>query len=166
MSDKLVNYQADLRRRQRGAKIKCKLCGTGVTAKDPERYPYCLICHYTGAAASDIRKAQLQRMRQALGGIHVHPVIWHTGGGCFMLAIRFAEDPGYYCATDGNAGLPHDDDGYALPEGGWGYVAYAASDEDEDPTMLLPLQEGGEASYSDEQVLAAIREHRDQEERT
>lgn len=104
-------------------KTTCKVCGGEVTAKDPERYPYCRTCHYTGFAAQDLRADQLNRFRAAFPDALV--VIEHTGGGCFWLAIRFVNEPKYYVLTDGEASLP--DKGKAhdyepLAEGGWGYI--------------------------------------------
>jgi hypothetical protein len=84
--------------------MECILCGAGVTSKDPGRYPYCRLCHYTGAAAEHQRADTLRLMEGLLPGARVG--IDHTGGGCFWMAVRFPDSDRFYAMTDGDAGLP------------------------------------------------------------
>lgn len=116
----------------------CNVCGGEVTSKDPEKYPFCRNCHYTGQAAEQLRADQIERFEKAFPDAQFVGVE-HTGGGCFWLAIRYADSPKFFVLTDGEAGLPDwqpegDDDVWApLPDGGWGYVG---RHDDTDPTAV------------------------------
>lgn len=144
---------------------RCKLCGGGVTAKDPERYPYCSVCHYTGQVEETQRAEQLAAMATALGGPAV--AVWHTGGGCMMLAVTFSDEPDvYYGVTDGEASLPAVDD-RPLAEGGWGLIIRYEGEEADEGETILTYHVGGDSddrywseypdhSFSDAQVVEAI----------
>lgn len=90
--------------------IECAICGDEVTSRVPEKYPYCMVCHYTGRAAEHLRAEQIERFRKALPECTV--AIEHTGGGCFWLAVyppgeqAPGHDPKFYIATDGEANVP------------------------------------------------------------
>lgn len=162
----------------------CVLCGEGCTAKDPERYPYCRNCHYTGAASSHIRAQQVERFVAASGAATVN--VEHTGGGCFWMAFHFEGDAYYYAATNGEASLPTDAEGEPLAEGGWGVVCrYPYDEENEaeyDGVVILAgsdpeTQSSGwtssrywdeypKHSRSDDEVVAAILADRKSREET
>ncbi len=131
---------------------RCDLCGGGVTSKDPERYPYCVSCHYTGAVAEHLRQEHLRPIREAFPDSEVE--VWHTGGGCFMVAVAFADDEGYYGLTDGDAGLPSDEEGNPVPDG-WGILVHYVDEEDCDGRVLLH-----ENDITTERVVEAIRADR------
>lgn len=150
----------------------CILCGGGTTAKDPEKYPYCRVCHYTGAAEESMRGEQLSRFAEAMPDFNV--CVEHTGGGCFWLAFYPRQEgrKEMYAATDGEAELPAVD-GRALPEGGWGIVVFTPDHAEGSPDeiVLQPehvVDEDGFATdrywneypahcLSDQQVIDAIR---------
>jgi hypothetical protein len=135
---------------------RCSLCGGGVTSKDPERYPFCSGCHYSGAAASSQRAEQLAAIATALDGPEV--AVEHTGGGCFWLAVRFAGEEDYYVLTDGEASLPEQ------PEGGWGYVGLQ-SDNEASPhyegTPIRYLSDDDDPGLSDHEAALVIKRHRE-----
>ena len=148
---------------------RCQLCGGGVTSKDPVAYPYCSGCHYTGRVEEHLRSAQLDRWREQLEGAIVS--VWHTGGGCMMLVVQFADEAeagAYYGVTDGEASLPMVDE-KPLAEGGWGLVIHYASEEDCEGETVLAYFDGDSDndkryweeypshSFSDERVIEAIR---------
>ena len=141
--------------------ITCLSCGCcEVTAKNPERYPYCRNCHYTGVAAEHIRGEQLGRFRAAMPEAKI--AIEHTGGGCFWLAFYFDGEPAFYTATDANGVLPTDPDLEATREGGWGLVCRNGNDEDSpdyDGTPILDSRIG----VSDEEIVRVIRTDRERQ---
>jgi hypothetical protein len=98
----------------------CLTCG-GESENKPEqyaKYPYCRHCHYVGNAAADMRSEQLEYMYERFAGTDLEVQVWHTGGGCFGLAIT---RPGWvYFATDGEASLP-EKDGVPIRDD-WGYL--------------------------------------------
>lgn len=144
----------------------CKSCG-GETENKAESYaefPYCRGCYYTGSAADDEHMNDLCAFRTAFPDAE-YVGVEHTGGGCFWLAFRWEDDPFYYIATDGEAGLPDDEDGGWAA--GWGYVGRHFYDEtvldhpDEYGTVLreavpAPYEEGGKG-LTKRQVIAAIK---------
>lgn len=133
---------------------RCEICGGGVTSANPEEYPYCESCHYTGAVAERQREEQLYRFRAAFpdGTADVE----HTGGGCFWLAVRFGEGD-YYVLTDGEASLPEQ------ANGGWRYLGLHSDDEKSphyEGTEIRYLAEGSDDALSDEAAIRDIRRHR------
>lgn len=158
---------------------RCVLCGSGVTAKDPEKYPYCRACHYTGNAAEQIGADAWAPLREAFPEANV--TVEHTGGGCFWLAVYFPDDKGFhYAMTNGEASLPEEDGAYI--RNGWGYVGRHYYDYEADPNGEHPDYNGtpileadgvwdsdGDPNYweeypahclTDEQVIEAIRQDR------
>lgn len=100
------------------AAVLCEACEQqAVSSKDPERYPYCRNCFYTGSAHEHENSKRLAKFRQAFPGAEVN--VNHTGGGCFMTSVRFPDMnvDEYYGLTDGEACMPE-------PGEGWGWVGY------------------------------------------
>lgn len=119
----------------------CKLCGDGCTSNNPEKYPYCKNCHYTGAAAEDVRAGMLAEMKEISGADEVG--IWHTGGGCFQLTFTWKDTPHYsWASTDGEASLPSDEDGNPIRDG-WGWVGrYFYNPDNDQGSSSHPDYEG------------------------
>jgi len=65
----------------------CSECGAFVTSTNPE-VDFCRNCFYAGVGVSREHDALLASLR-ALPEVDAAEV-WHTGGGCFMLAITLA----------------------------------------------------------------------------
>jgi hypothetical protein len=146
----------------------CKACGGEAqnSADSYAEYPYCRMCFYTGRAANDINAAGLASFREAFPDAEVG--VEHTGGGCFWLAFRWAGDPFYYCATDGEASLPEADQGGWAS--GWGIACrYHEDDQHDDYEGAVILDGWGKDDEHDmlvrtftiEQVVAAIRADRE-----
>jgi hypothetical protein len=159
----------------------CVLCGEGVTSKNPAEYPYCKGCHYTGAAAEDMRSIQIAGLKIMSGADNVS--IWHTGGGCFQMTFQWNDTPHYtWAATDGEACLP-DKDGRPI-QGGWGWVGrYFYNPDDDQQTddhldyegmtvLEPPVSPWGDTSdrywdeypthcLSDQQIAEAVRDDHD-----
>lgn len=140
--------------------MTCKICGGTVTATDPDAYPYCSVCHYTGRAAEAQREEQLKWFGEQFPAAEVR--IDHTGGGCFWLAVQFPDEKRFYVATDGEASLPK------TPRGGWGYVGRHSDNENDPDFDGTPIvswldPDDGAERYTDEQVVAAIRGDREEE---
>jgi len=146
----------------------CKSCG-GESQNEPQsyaNYPYCRGCHYTGSAADDEHMNDLYAFRVAFPDAE-YVGVEHTGGNCFWLCFRWADDPFYYVATDGEASLPDDEDGGWAA--GWGYVGRHFYDEtvtdhpDEYGTELLvanPAPFDGGKGVTKSQVITAIKKDR------
>lgn len=154
---------------------RCDICGNGVTSKNPEKYPYCQSCHYTGQASQAIYADVHQPIRDAFPDAEVS--VWHTGGGCFMLSVKFDGDEGYYGLTEGEASLPADPKtGEPIPDG-WGLVMRYENDESDEGRVLLVAYDDDAGAdgigsdrywdeypthaYATEQVVAAIRADRE-----
>ena len=101
----------------------CQICGGGVTSKDPEKYPYCRSCHYTGQVAEREHAEVISKLGSLLGADAI-VCIEHTGGGCFWLAVRYDGSPFYWIATDGEASIPDFAKGAS-----WGIVCRYADEE-------------------------------------
>lgn len=144
------------------AATTCQLCGAEVTAKDPEVYPYCRNCHYTGQAHGHRWKATLDKLGAAFPGASVG--IDHTGGGCFWLAVRWPDDPKYYVLTDGEAALPETEEGFPLADS-WGYVGRQddtdEAGEENDDYEGSPLFWDYEKVQTDAEVIDTIRADRE-----
>jgi hypothetical protein len=82
----------------------CVYCGGGVTSTNPE-VDFCRSCHYTGTAKEhDI--APLIDALQSHDNVATAEV-WHTGGGCFLLAVKLTDGRIATC-TAGEASLPNE----------------------------------------------------------
>ncbi len=166
----------------RNKKVRCVLCGQGVTANDPGRYPYCHDCHFGGAVEEFLRAAQIRRFAQAFPNAEVLGA--RTPHGGYELSLAFAGGvPGSYTALAFEASLPYDVHGYepptphqprsglcSLPGGGWGHLKYTryggwspthitlldATGEGENLQLSYPLE-----TFGDEAVIDAIRRHRE-----
>ena len=137
----------------------CVLCAGEVTSKNPERYPYCRSCHYTGSAAEHIRDDQMTYFIESVPWAE-SITIDHTGGGCFWLAFRFSDRSEYVIATDGEAALPADDaSGEWIPvRGGWGAVAVMDDERyDEESPMLFYSLTPESSKLTDEQLVELVR---------
>ena len=153
----------------------CSLCGGGVTSKDPEKYPYCKSCHYSGAVATTVTYVEeLSTLRGLLPEAEV--VIEHTGGGCFWLRVWWDSDPNFYwCATEGEASIPDFSDGEL-----WGIVCRYAEESVAEPEQVgevwmneyegipiltddavLAYEEGAKGSLSHEAIAKAILDDRE-----
>lgn len=122
----------------------CIFCGEGVTSREPDVL-YCRGCHYSGRAASEQREDLLANLRLTQ---HVEDAsIWHTGGGCFLLAVGLA-DGRLVTITDGDAGLPE-------AEEKWGLVVISPDTEawDEWDEERLDIRYG---EWDDAQLTAAV----------
>lgn len=124
----------------------CRFCGEGVTARDDD-IDYCSNCFYSGRALTDDHAELIVALAAIpnVKGAHV----WHTGGGCFLLAVTL-NDGRLITLSDADA---------ALPEKGqpWRYFAVAESEEayDEYDESRIEQRDG---EWTDEQLLAAVSE--------
>lgn len=81
---------------------RCIYCGGGVTSTNPD-VDFCRMCHYTGTAKEhDI--APLIDALQDRDNV-ASAAVWHTGGGCFLLAVKLTDGRLATC-TAGDASLP------------------------------------------------------------
>lgn len=96
----------------------CRFCGDGVTSTNPF-LDYCRHCYYSGRAFSESHDELLSLLRAEDGVKSAE--IWHTGGGCFCLALRIA-DGRLVVVTERDANLP--DPGQA-----WGTVGVYESEQ-------------------------------------
>lgn len=106
----------------------CRYCGAEVTSTK-DTVDFCRFCFYDGTHGAAIRAEQIAKLERLLPGASVD--VEHTGGGCFWLAVRYEGEPKYYVLSDGNAGLPSDDDGTPIPNA-WGYVGRHDDTDDTD----------------------------------
>lgn len=149
------------------AVVTCRNCGVyAVTSKDPEAFPYCKGCFYTGASHEHMYGPALARIAEGVPGWEAS--VWHTGGGCFAVAVTptdFEEGVEYYFLTDGEAGLLGLETGAAAP---WGFVGRLRDTEDGTDVVELHSAEilgGGDDGYeygdpgalTTEEVIAGIR---------
>lgn len=95
----------------------CRFCGGGITSTVAET-DFCRGCFYTGTYHEDLHSDLIGR----LGDIdEVATVsVWHTGGGCFLLAVKF-----------GDESLATMDAEFALPEGDepWNLIVLAPNQQ-------------------------------------
>lgn len=113
----------------------CIICGAKVTARDPQAYPYCKTCHYSGAAQGNINADKVEPFALAFPNADV--LIEHTGGGCHWLAIYPKDTGSYpmYALTDGDANLPAED------ETTWGCVVRYNHVDDEGTAIAWNVDE-------------------------
>lgn len=123
----------------------CRFCGEGVTATKPET-DYCEPCFYSGRASAEDRRVLIEALERIPTVVSAH--IWHTGGGCFVLAVNLTDERLVTISA-----------GDAVPAPGepWRLMVVC---ENED--AFFDYDEGkveevvGE--WSDEQIVAAVRE--------
>lgn len=124
----------------------CRFCGEGVTSRDPD-IDYCSLCFYTGRALTDERGDLLAALAAIPNVTGAN--VWHTGGGCFLLAVTLT-DGRLIALTDGEA---------ELPEKGqpWRFFAVAENMEvwDEYDESKIDQRDG---EWTDEQLIVAVRE--------
>lgn len=96
----------------------CRFCGGGVTARSPET-DFCRDCFYSGRADAELRAELIDGLR-ALPNV-ASADIWHTGGGCMVLAISLL-DGQLATATEGEAALPE-------PGEPWGLICVSDNEE-------------------------------------
>lgn len=128
---------------ERNSRI-CIFCGEGVTSREPDVL-YCRGCHYTGRAHEEQREDLLLKLR--LTPNVEDASIWHTGGGCFLLAVNLT-DGRLVAITDGDAGLPEQDEK-------WGLVVISPDQDawDEWDEDRLDIRYG---EWDDAQLTAAV----------
>jgi ribosomal protein S27AE len=80
----------------------CRFCGEGVTATDADT-DYCSNCFYTGRPLDELHSRMFETLRTHRKVKSAE--VWHTGGGCFTLAVRL-HDGRLLSLTDGDAGIP------------------------------------------------------------
>lgn len=66
----------------------CRFCGDGVTSTNPET-DFCRNCHYTGRAEEERLATLLTKLAEPENVDTV--AVWHTGGGCFNLAVMLRD---------------------------------------------------------------------------
>lgn len=66
----------------------CRFCGGEVQSTNPET-DFCRNCFYTGRWAEEQHAALLSAFK-SIAGVK-STAVWHTGGGCFNLAVTFAD---------------------------------------------------------------------------
>jgi hypothetical protein len=124
---------------------RCRFCGEGVTSTNDE-VDFCRNCHYTGRAQEERRGDLIGR----LGDLDLVGTarIWHTGGGCFLLAVELVDGRLVTC-TDGEASLPEDGEP-------WGLVVVSPNQEawDEWDEGVLDIRQ---AEWTDDQLVSEIR---------
>lgn len=68
----------------------CTICKTNeITSTNPET-TFCRECFYSGAVAEQTLRPLLDRI-DALDEVSQNAAVWHTGGGCFNLAVHLAD---------------------------------------------------------------------------
>jgi hypothetical protein len=123
----------------------CAICEReGVTSTNPD-VDFCERCFYSGAAIERERGELLYALR-ALDGVETADV-WHTGGGCFLLAVK---------ATDGRLITVSDE--AAVPEPGEPWKTFVISEsedvfDDYDPDRM----EERDGEWSDEALVDEVR---------
>lgn len=127
----------------------CVFCGDGVTSENPAT-TFCRVCFYTGRAAEEQRKSLLEALN-GLDGVK-GAAVWHTGGGCFLLAVEL-EDGRLLTCTEGEASLPEADETWGLI-GVWeSEQAYDEGDE----ARVEYLERTRKGEWTDEAFVALVR---------
>lgn len=137
----------------------CVFCGEGVTATTSET-DFCRNCFYTGRSWERKLAPLLARIDEI--DEVVSTAVWHTGGGCFNLAVTLADgrlltpSEGFRSDDDGTVwpepGFPDADD----PESRWSMVVSASEEawsEWDESKVWIPQD-----LYDDDGLVAAIRE--------
>lgn len=104
----------------------CRFCGGGVEA-DPVKYPetdFCRNCYYNGARHGET-------FAELIAALPYGTSVWHTGGGCFCIAVTLA---------DGRKILISESEDYG--DGVWGPCATLPPDVD--GPWAAGLYRGGE----------------------
>jgi hypothetical protein len=104
----------------------CVFCGNGVTSENPE-VGFCRSCFYSGRWAEEERKHLLGKLA-ALDNVSTAS-IWHTGGGCFCLAVTLT-DGRLVTVTEGEAALPEPGEPWRLAVVSESEEAWGEWDED------------------------------------
>src|SRR5262245_63947730 len=68
---------------------RCVYCGNGVTSPNPD-VDFCRNCHYSGTPQEFARNEQISKLEL---DTNASCSVDHTGGGCFWLSFRFADEP-------------------------------------------------------------------------
>jgi hypothetical protein len=89
---------------------RCVYCGDGVTSTNPE-VTFCRGCHYAGTH-DEAERAELFRRLSALENVS-DVGVWHTGGGCKLLAVTLVSGEIVTC-TEYDAILPAPGDNWGL----------------------------------------------------
>lgn len=66
----------------------CRFCGEGVTSTNPET-DFCRGCFYTGTTQEERLAPLIARLSEPENVAGV--AVWHTGGGCFNLAVTLQD---------------------------------------------------------------------------
>lgn len=93
----------------------CAICGGEVTSPNPT-VDYCRMCFYTGAAYERMLRTEERDLLTRVGALDgvEDAQVWHTGGGCFNLAIRLAD--GRFLTP--SVGIIDEESGEVWPEPG------------------------------------------------
>lgn len=75
----------------------CRFCGEGVTATDPD-IDYCGLCFYSGRTRAEDASDVIAVLRDAFPDELVE--VWHTGGGCFSIAVQWSDGAYAMLAAD------------------------------------------------------------------
>lgn len=117
----------------------CRFCGNEVTSTNPE-VDFCENCWRTGRSQEELRAEQIATFLKLTGADTVE--VQNTGGNCFWLTVRFADEEDFYVLTDGEASLPDQ------PHGGWRYVGLHNESE------ASPHYEGTQVRFLDQDIAA------------
>lgn len=138
----------------------CSICGREVTSPNPE-VDYCKGCYYTGAALERNLRTDERDVLARIGALDgvADATVWHTGGGCFNLAVTL--DDGRLitpsmAVTDEASGAIFAEPGIPVLEEGdrWALVISESEEawsEWNEEKMTFP-----NVSFDDDQLVAAI----------
>lgn len=94
---------ADVARVTKRNERLCRFCGEGVTATVAET-DFCRLCFYSGRSLEDSYSGIIGRLTS--DETVESADVWHTGGGCFLLAVTRTDGRLLTCAADQDAVLP------------------------------------------------------------
>lgn len=136
----------------------CSICGSGITSTDPT-VDFCRNCHYSGSALERMLRTEKRDVLTRIGALDnvTDATVWHTGGGCFNLAVTLEDGrlltPSVGYMENGGVwpepGIPDPDE-----DGKWCLVisenADAWGEWDEDKLAIV------ERLYTDDELVVAI----------
>lgn len=108
----------------------CVYCGEGVTAKSTETN-FCVNCFYSGAHDEHEHAALISALEE-LDNVK-DAGIWHTGGGCMLLAVRLVDGRLATC-TEWDAQIPN-------PGDPWGMIYVHPNEESYDEQEYENVEE-------------------------
>jgi len=124
----------------------CAICGSeGITSKSDE-CDFCVHCFYSGAMYARAHASLLAKL-DALDVVEsAH--FWHTGGGCFLLAIKRVDGRLLTC-TELDAGVPE-------PGDPWLLIVEWSSEDAYDEFDYESTVEHDDVSLSDDELVAWV----------